>query len=356
MDRRKFIKTCGLVSTSLLLSNDVLANRIQTTERKHLVKPIIGSWFEFLHGSDAEGKYWNSVLPGFSEMQWRAKIREMSDMGMRYLVLMAVANNGKTFYPSTLQPQYDYVCSDPLEAVLSEADLCGIKFFVSNDFWGNSDDTYKMMTDKDIGALREKAMVEIAEKYGHHQSFYGWYYPNESGLWNTIDDLTLSYVNNCSRIARQLMPKSVNLIAPYGTKSVRADDEYVRKLEQLDIDIIAYQDEVGVKKTRAGYAGKYFEGLCLVHKKAGRAKIWADMEIFGFEGDVYKSALIPADFNRIQKQIEDVSPFVDNILIYQYLGLMNKPGTTAFAGHPDSVHLYEAYDHWYRQGLKNKLW
>ena len=25
MDRRKFIKTCGLVSTSLLLSNDVLA-------------------------------------------------------------------------------------------------------------------------------------------------------------------------------------------------------------------------------------------------------------------------------------------------------------------------------------------
>ena len=78
------------------------------------------------------------------------------------------------------------------------------------------------------------------------------------------------------------MPKCVNLIAPYGTKSVRADEEYVRKLEQLDIDIIAYQDEVGVKKTRAGYAGKYFEELCLAHKKAGRAKIWADMEIFGF--------------------------------------------------------------------------
>jgi hypothetical protein len=356
MDRCKFIKTCGLVSTSLLLSNDVLANQIQTTERGHIVKPIAGFWSEFLHSSDAEGKYWNSVLPGFSEMQWCAKIREMSDIGMWYLVLMAVANNGKTFYPSKLQPQYDYVCNDPLEAVLSEADLCGIKFFVSNDFWGNSDDTYNMMTDKNISALREKAMVEIVEKYGHHQSFYGWYYPNESGLWNTIDDLTLRYVNDCSRIARQLMPKSVNLIASYGTKSVRADGEYVRKLEKLDIDIIAYQDEVGVKKTRAGYASKYFETLCLAHKKAGRAKIWADIEIFGFEGDVYKTALIPADFNRVLKQMEDISSFVDNILIYQHLWLMNKPGSMVFAGHPESTDLYEVYAHWYKQGLKNKVW
>ena len=152
------------------------------------------------------------------------------------------------------------------------------------------------------------------------------------------------------------MPDSVNMIAPYNIKAEKSDDFFVKQLERMNIDIIAYQDEVGVKKTRAGYAGKYFEALCSAHKKAGRAKIWADMEIFGFEGDVYKSALIPADFNRIQKQIEDVSPFVDNILIYQYIGLMNKPGTTAFAGHPDSVHLYEAYDHWYRQVLKNKLW
>ena len=114
----------------------------------------------------------------------------------------------------------------------------------------------------------------------------------------------------------------------------------------MDIDIIAYQDEIGVKKTRLGCAGKYYEALYKAHAKAGRSRIWADMEIFEFEGDVYRSALLPAGFNRVLKQMEDISPFVDNILIYQYIGLMNKPHSTAFAGHPSSVRLYTDYMNW----------
>jgi hypothetical protein len=189
-------------------------------------------------------------------------------------------------------------------------------------------------------------MEEVAEKYSHHRSFYGWYYPNESGLWNTIDETTIKYVNNCSKIAKKLTPRSVNLIAPYGTKSIRLDSKYVSQLEKLDIDIIAYQDEIGVKKTKVGFAGKYYEALNKVHKQAGRARLWADMEIFEFEGDVYKSALIPASFDRILKQMEDISPFVENILIYQYPGIMNKPGSVASVGHPDSGKLYKDYMNW----------
>ena len=71
------------------------------------------------------------------------------------------------------------------------------------------------------------------------------------------------------------------------------------------------------------------------------------MEIFEFEGDVYKSALIPADFERILKQMEDISPFVENILVYQYLGIMNKPGSIATVGHTDSGKLYNDYLNWY---------
>ena len=58
---------------------------------------------------------------------------------------------------------------------------------------------------------------------------------------------------------------------------------------------------------------------------------------------VYKSALLPAPFERVQKQLEAVSPYVEEILIYEYPGLMNKPGSTAFAGHPSSEKLYEEY-------------
>ena len=73
------------------------------------------------------------------------------------------------------------------------------------------------------------------------------------------------------------------------------------------------------------------------------------MELFEFEGSVYRSALIPADFTRVQRQLEAISEHVDEILCYQYLGLMNQPGTTAFCGHPDSTRLFCDY----QQNLQN---
>jgi len=331
---------------SMALFNQAIAASSDKYKRNPNIKAISGSWFEFAHGSDAEGKYWNPALPNFTEEQWKAKVLEISETGMEYLVLMSVANNGKTFYPSSIQPRYDYACADPLEAVLSAADECGIKFFISNDFWIDWKETSKMMTDPAIAVVREKGMEEIAAKYAHHKSFYGWYYPNESGFWHTIDDQTIKYVNECSRVAKKLTPKSVNLIAPYGTKSVRFNDSYVSQLEKLDIDIIAYQDEIGVKKTRVGTAGKYYEALYKSHQKAGRARLWADMEVFEFEGEVYNSPLTPADFDRVLKQMEDISPFVEHILIYQYMGIMNKPGSKALAGPPDSERLYTNYMAW----------
>ena len=70
------------------------------------------------------------------------------------------------------------------------------------------------------------------------------------------------------------------------------------------------------------------------------------MEVFEFEGDVYTSALYPAAMERIERQIKSISPFVDEILIYQYQGMFNKPGTTAFCGHPGSIQLYNDYKAW----------
>ena len=61
------------------------------------------------------------------------------------------------------------------------------------------------------------------------------------------------------------------------------------------------------------------------------------------------SPLIPAPFSRVKEQLAAVSPFVDTILIYQYQGLMNKPGSRAFAGHPDSTRLYSDYVRWWRE-------
>ena len=136
------------------------------------------------------------------------------------------------------------------------------------------------------------------------------------------------------------------MIAPYGTRVAVPDDLYVRQLESLDVDIIAYQDEVGVRKSRVEETSAFYAGLRKAHDRARRGAIWADLEIFEFENVVYKSALLPAPFERVLRQMEAVSQWVDKILVYQYQGMMNKPGSRAFCGSPGSTRLYTEYTEW----------
>ena len=342
MNRRRFVTSASLASC-LPMTSCFSANQKDTG---FYIKPIIGSWFEFEHHNQVGAKHWNQALPKFTTEQWKTLIFEMHEIGLEYLVLLSVAYEGKTYYPSTLQPKHDFVCEDPLEAVLSAADECGIKFFISNDYWSDWRQVEKAMKEEDIWYIREKGMEETAEKYSHHKSFYGWYYPNESELRQVFDDVAINYINRCSKIARSLTPNALTMVAPYGTQYVKMNDQYIRQLEQLDINIIAYQDEVGVQKIKVGEAGKYFEDLYKMHAKAGRARLWADVEIFDFEAEIYRSGAIAAPFERVLRQLADVSPYVEHILVYQYQGMMNKPGTIAFAGHKDSEKLYSDYVQW----------
>lgn len=336
MNRRHFFHTLGAGAITGLLVSEVNA----AAKNQKSLKPIEGSWFEFQHHSLAEGKYWNKTLEGFTCAQWDAKVKEIADAGLRDLVLLDVAIYGKSFYPSSLLPKHDMGCDDPLEAILSAADKYDVRFFVSNGFFGEWTNPSFLMRDKAVNTLRLKAMNEVAEKYGHHKSFYGWYYPNETGISGYYDDFFIDYVNNSSAEAARLMPHTKTLIAPYGTRNIKADDKYVRQIESLNVDFIAYQDEIGVEKTQVEESAGFFERLYNLHKKAAKSRLWADVEVFRFEGKVYQSALLPAPAERVIKQLEAVSPYVEKILIYQYIGMINNPDTNVFAGHPDSTELF----------------
>jgi len=336
LPRRDFLRSLGAGAAGVAFLNAIQAS----CKENKAIKPIEGSWFEFQHHSAAEGKYWNKTLENFTAEQWDEKVREIAGAGLKYLVLLDVAIYGKSFYPTTLLPKHSLACDDPLETVLAAADKYGISFFVSNGFFGDWTNPTFLMKDPDVNKLRLKAMNEVASKYAHHKSFYGWYYPNETGITGHYDDFFIDYVNVSSAEAAKLTPAAKTLIAPYGTRNVKADDLYVRQLEQLNVDFIAYQDEIGVEKTRVEESAGFYRNLYELHRKAAKAKLWADVEVFRFEGKVYDSALLPAPPERVIRQLEAVSPYVEKLLIYQYTGLINKPGTNVIAGHPDSTVLY----------------
>ena len=334
MDRRHFLSMLGLGAVGLTLPGVAQADILKQAAANPNIKPISGSWFEFQHPGGKEGVYWDKDLRQFTAAQWREKIREISETGMEYLVMMNVAAHGKAFF----------------ETVLSAADEFGVKFFVSNDYWGPDLDARRMMTDRELGKKRNQSMEEIYKKYGHHKSFYGWYFPNESWLDPYFCDFVIPYVNECAQVAKSLNANCVNIIAPYNIKKEKCDDYFVRQLEQLNVEIVAYQDGVGVGATRLEDSARYYENLSKAHQKAGRSRIWADMELFYFEQTTHGS-LLPADFNnRIIHQMEAISPFVDKILVYQYLGIMNKPQSKAHAGlRGETVRLYNQYMDWYNK-------
>jgi len=308
-----------------------------------MLRKIDGTFFEFHHHNTAEGKYWNPALDGFSAADWQVKVEEIAAIGMEYIVVMATALYDRCYFSSSVYPFAEIPCADPIEQLLSKADQCGLKVFLGNGFYGDWHAARINIADEGVISRSFRAMEELAALYAHHSSFYGWYFPDETKIKECFSEEFFRYVNRCSAHCHALTPEKKTLIAPFGTKLVNADDAYVRQLADMDVDFIAYQDEVGVRKTAAADSSRYFEALKRAHDRAGRSKLWADVEIFDFEGDVYKSALIPADFDRIRIQLENVTPYVDKILVYQYLGLMNPSDSKAFAGHPDSIQLYNDY-------------
>ena len=72
--------------------------------------------------------------------------------------------------------------------VLSAADKYGVKFFISNGYLGNWRNIYEVMTDPSVDKLRSQVINEVAEKYAHHDSFYGWYFPDETGITGYFED------------------------------------------------------------------------------------------------------------------------------------------------------------------------
>ncbi len=317
-------------------------------------KRITGTWFEFQHFFDVEGKYWNDTCKKFSCSQWQQKIKEMHELGIDNIVLQTIANKGDAYYETPLLPRFEHDCIDPFEAVFCETDQLGMKVFVSNGFFTPANSPIDLVNQPDQVKIRLQAMNEVAGKYGNHPSFHGWYFPHEAYIHKYFTEGFIHYVNTCSTEGRKLLPQSTIIIAPYGVRTAVSDALFVRQLESLDVDIIAYQDGVGVKHTEIEQCPALYETLRRAHDKAGRSSLYADIEVFDFEAEVYKSALIPADFGRIEKQLDAVSPFVDQIFIYQYQGMMNKPDSNAFAGHPESTRLYSDYLTWLEADFSEK--
>ncbi len=328
---------------------------------------IDGAWAGIYHWSEEEGKHWNNDIRKMTDSQWREMVRSMHGIGMDIIVIQEVFRNqyyvgnhnldvknyqGKAFYPSELYPgRMDIAAEDPVEAILSEADrlgmsvMMGVGMFAWFDFTAESLEWHKLVAG------------ELWEKYGHHDSFYGFYVSEEcaGNLFNSeqTDMMKLVRKKEISDFFREfkkytssLAPEKPVMLATNSMGVPDGADAYPALLENLDILCPFGFARMPDGDLTGKEAADMLQGLC---DEAG-AHLWFDLEAFLFNPDM---SLYPRPIDEI---IYDLTLFenFEKILCYQYPGVFSNPDMSVLVGEKRTEKLYKAYKAYMQNVIKER--
>lgn len=314
------------------------------------IKPVTGTFINLAY-QDVRNKYTNPEGVDMTSPElWEAKVAEMSAMGMEYLIFMAVANEGRAYYPSGLMPHhYPAGRKSPVEAILDAAAEHGMKVFMSTGWAVDQDDNLRIPR---IKQRQMEMMEELAALFGNHKAFYGWYLPVEDCLGPVLTDYAVEAVNALTDRARGLTPDAKILISPYGIFNSNFDHpNYARQIERLRVDIIAYQDEVGCVREQFPLPRlrENWKRLAAIHANLP-IEMWANCENFTWERGTNDrtSALIPAAPERFVAQLEAASSAgVDRIVSFMMCGIYEAEGSPYPLGQPElSLSAAREYMEW----------
>lgn len=205
--------------------------------------PISGTFVDVAY--DGRLKYANGPAHAFSCDDWQAKVGEWARAGISLVVFQAVHDaRWGSYYPSALPfaAPWNGTCADAVGAILSGADAVGSRVLLSCEFVHGESDS---VTDPAVMQGRLAIMAELAAGWvPGHASFLGWYFSSEAYIEPYFTSDFLAYIGVLSARARELTPGALLFASPYGTRSAVNDDAFVAQLRALDLDVIAYQDEV----------------------------------------------------------------------------------------------------------------
>ena len=324
------------------------------------VKPVTGTWLNLVW-QDERNNYMNPrEMDNTDPTLWEVKVDELHGMGVDYLVIMEVADDGKSFYPSSIMPAaYDTTRKSPVDAIMDKAASLGMKVFLSCGWARNQDDD---LSDPFVIERQRAIMEELSALYSDYHAFYGWYLPVESSFEPVLPEHAVQGVNSLSAKARSLTPDKMVMISPYGICNADIDNPlFEERIAALDVDIIAYQDEIGCVREPMPLPRmkENFRKLGNIHKHTGIA-FWANVESFTWEKpetNSRQSALVPASFCRYLSQMEAVSAAgAERILSFSVHGIYDNPGSPYPLGQPVlSNAAYNDYMSWKAGDPKWKL-
>ncbi len=327
---------------------------------------ISGTFLQLDHHCDREGARFQRELRSLTAEDWHRMVHDMAAIGIDTLIFQQCIDcrhgwdEPQAYYPSGRLPQPEWMREDLFGAVVEAADALGMKIFYGLGATRSADPYLR------IGEVIERMKLicsELLELYGERRSFAGWYWTYEypPGVPAGRDSLRkiVPAVRQLSDAPLMIAPCAETLMTPV-------------LLEDIDVDIVAYQDCVGLgvepdmfgrfsradrvqslerlpflykllRRAHDGWAPETTEKVdywTAYFRSRGRTAIWNDVEIWEFDG---RGALVPTELSRLVAQLELTAPFVEKQLIYQYPGLMHHPDHPVHVGGERAATLYMDY-------------
>ncbi len=319
-----------------------------------------GCWISIYHWSEFEAAFFNPALKTMNDEDFKDHIRHMHKVGINGVVIQNVFDSdnycnghtmdkdgykGKAFYPSKLFPdKVDITAKDPIEAVLSAADECGMHVLVGVGLYAWFDFS------EDSLNWHKKVAKELFEMYGHHESFYGWYISEEifGALYAEWDQVPTEDYKNIGRFfkefkafVKELTPTKPVALAPNNINFQNYEYEWQTILPFIDI-LIPFAFARDLEHLNVLDIKRICEE-CDTH-------MWVDMEVFQ---NPFPDGLIPKSCDDLIKEIR-IYDDVEQIYGYQFTGMLNPPESPFNLGGEKAVDLYVKYEKYYNKFMEEQ--
>jgi hypothetical protein len=269
------------------------------------------------------------MMADWTEADWEKEIKAMKELGLDIIILQNTADtkNNTAIYDTRI-PGYKgrKGGKDMVEAVFRQAKKHGMKVMLglnANDDWWK-----KYSSDpKWLNAEMEKGNViadDLKKNYidRYPNQFFGWYwwwevdnyYHQKPENW---ENLANAISINCRHL-HKLTPGKPVMICPFANCELGKPETYgkvwnyvIPHSELAAGDILCPQDGLGGEVLNTDNFTDWFK----MYKKAVDMKqgvqLWSDLETFGKDERM-------ATIGRIEKQIENVQPYVTGIITFSY--------------------------------------
>lgn len=284
----------------------------------------------------------------WGEKEWEQDFIHMKAVGIDTVIMIRSGYRKFITYPSTYLMK-NYGCYMPsidlVELFLTLADKYEMKFYFglydSGIFW----DTGNLQVEIDVNRY---VIDEVWTKYGHHQSFGGWYVSTE------ISRKTKGSISALRRLGMQCKANSnglPTLISPYidGKKAVMAHADTLNKTDAISvkeheeewgeifegisgaIDAVAFQDgHVDYHELPA-----FFEVNKKLADKFG-LECWTNVESFDRDMPI---KFLPIKFDKMRLKLEAAAAAgYDKAITFEFSHFMSPQSAYLQAGH-----LYNRY-------------